>query len=45
LWVVLEQIGGGGAGSGDGSGGGGVQVEVLSDGVVQVGGWEDADED
>lgn len=46
LWVVLEQIGGGGGGGGgDGSGGGGVQVEVLSDGVVQVGGWENADED
>ncbi|KAL2135434.1 hypothetical protein VTI74DRAFT_8536 [Chaetomium olivicolor] len=36
LWVVLEQIGGGG---------GGVHVEVLSDGVVEVLGWEDAEED
>lgn len=52
LWVVLEQIGGGGGGgggaggsSGGGGGGGGVQVEVLSDGVVRLGGWENADED
>ncbi|KAK4106425.1 cysteine proteinase [Parathielavia hyrcaniae] len=47
LWVVLERIGGGVAGAG----GGGVQVEVLSDGEVQVGGgdggggWENGDED
>ncbi|KAH6849800.1 hypothetical protein B0I37DRAFT_338981 [Chaetomium sp. MPI-CAGE-AT-0009] len=51
LWVVLEQIGGGaayGGGGGDGGSGsasGGVQVEVLSDGAVQVGEWEDANED
>ncbi|KAK4157118.1 hypothetical protein C8A00DRAFT_40484 [Chaetomidium leptoderma] len=46
LWVVLEQLGGGGgSGSGGGTGGGGVEVEVLSDGVVRLGGWENADED
>jgi hypothetical protein len=48
LWVVLERIGGGGGyttGSGSGADGGGVQVEVLSDGVVQAGGWEVGDED
>ena len=39
LWVVVEQIGGDG-----GNWNGGVQVEVLSDAVVQLGGWENADE-
>lgn len=52
LWVVLEQIGGeggggvaerGGGGS-SGGGEGGVQVEVLSDGVVNLGAWECADD-
>ncbi|KAK4196549.1 putative calpain-like protease palB/rim-13 [Triangularia verruculosa] len=41
LWVVLEQIGGRGGGKG-------VQVEVYSDGVVNLegaGGWEGVDED
>ena len=33
-----------GGGGGDG-GGGGVHVEILSDGVVDIGGWEVVDED
>ncbi|KAK4239762.1 hypothetical protein C8A03DRAFT_32126 [Achaetomium macrosporum] len=51
LWVVLEQIGSGGVGmytsttSGRNGGADGVQVEVLSDGAVHLGGWEDADEE
>jgi hypothetical protein len=51
LWVVLERIGGAHSKSGSGGGGGGicggggVQVEVLSDGMVRVGGWEVAEED
>jgi hypothetical protein len=51
LWVVLERIGGAHSQSGSGGGGGGicggggVQVEVLSDGMVRVGGWEVAEED
>ncbi|KAK4123491.1 cysteine proteinase [Parathielavia appendiculata] len=47
LWIVLERIGGGGVGYTSGGGGvaGGVQVEVLSDGEVQAGGWENGDED
>ncbi|GAB1320427.1 cysteine protease [Madurella fahalii] len=49
LWLVLEQISGVVGGSmggrrGDGSSSG-VQVEVLSDAEVHVGGWEGADED
>jgi hypothetical protein len=41
-----SQSGSGGGGGGGGiCGGGGVQVEVLSDGVVRVGGWEVAEED
>ena len=45
LWVVVEQIGGSGSGGDRRSRQGGVQVEVLSDGVVHLGGWENADED
>lgn len=49
LWVVLEQIsgvvGGGAGGERGGGGSSAVQVEVLSDAGVHVGGWEDADED
>ncbi|KAA8629303.1 hypothetical protein SMACR_06499 [Sordaria macrospora] len=51
LWLVVEQIGGGGGG-GQNQGriseeveGGGVHVEILSDGVVNIGGWEVVDED
>jgi hypothetical protein len=40
-----SQSGSGGGGGGGICGGGGVQVEVLSDGVVRVGGWEVAEED
>ncbi|KAL2271572.1 hypothetical protein VTJ83DRAFT_943 [Remersonia thermophila] len=44
LWVVLEMRGGGRLESGGGGDGGvgpqGVAVEVLSDGLVKIGGWE-----
>ncbi|KAL0473240.1 calpain-like protease [Neurospora intermedia] len=57
LWLVVEQIGGGGqghvtegsdddgGGGGGGSGGDGVHVEISSDGVVNIGEWEVANED
>ncbi|KAJ4398922.1 cysteine protease [Neurospora sp. IMI 360204] len=48
LWLVVEQIGGGGGNQGqitEEGEGGGVHVEVLSDGVVNIGAWEVADED
>jgi hypothetical protein len=52
LWVVLEQIGGGGGAGSDSrlplqgqQQQPGVQVEVLSDAVVHLGAWENADED
>ncbi|KAK0711287.1 hypothetical protein B0H67DRAFT_283395 [Lasiosphaeris hirsuta] len=38
LWVVVEQIGGGSSARR------GVLVEVLSDGIVQLGQWENADD-
>jgi hypothetical protein len=41
LWVVLERVGPSGSVTG---GGEDVQVEVLSDGMVRLGGWEPADE-
>lgn len=39
VWIVVEQIGGGAQGSG-----GSLQVEVLSEGIVNVGGWETIDD-
>ncbi|XXG96534.1 ADP/ATP carrier protein [Hypoxylon texense] len=48
LWLVVEQLGlgtGTGEGGSGGSGGGdGLQVEVLSEGPVQVGEWETVDD-
>lgn len=39
LWIVVEQIGGGASGPG-----GSLRVEVLSEGTVNVGGWETIDD-
>ncbi|KAF7514966.1 hypothetical protein G7054_g14849 [Neopestalotiopsis clavispora] len=39
VWIVVEQIGGGAQGSG-----GSLQVEILSEGIVNVGGWETIDD-
>ncbi|KAI1772454.1 cysteine proteinase [Hypoxylon cercidicola] len=42
LWLVVEQLGLAAAGAGEG--GDGLQVEILSEGPVQVGEWETVDD-